>query len=141
MYWRKPCRAHGRAVLCGPDRGFNPWARPGSPGRDFSEWVDVPGVAEKYTWSVMENSLTASMMFLYAEFYRLEGDELCLAKARTLGDSIVRVQQICGDGEIASEWFSSYLIGSRCPHIWLNCSVGTAIRLEEAAATLEKAVP
>ena len=141
VYWRKPCRADGRAVLCGPDRGFNPWARPGSPGRDFSEWVDVPGVAEKYTWSVMENSLTASMMCLYAEFYRLEGDELCLAKARTLGDSIVRVQQICCDGEIASEWFSSYLIGSRCPHIWLNCSVGTAMRLEDAALTLEKAVP
>ena len=141
VYWRKPCRADGRSVLCGPDRGFNPWERPGSPGRDFSEWVDVPGVAEKYTWSVVENSLTASMMRLYAEFYRLEGDELCLAKARTLGDSIVRVQQICGDGEIASEWFSSYLIGSRCPHIWLNCSVGTVTKLEDAAAMLENIAP
>ena len=137
VYWRKPCRADGRSVLCGPDRGFNPWERPGSQGRDFSEWVNEPGVAEKYTWSVMENSLTASMMHLYAEFYKLEGDELCLAKARTLGDSIVRVQQIGGDGEIASEWFASYLIGSRCPHIWLNCSISAVTHLEDVAAIIE----
>ena len=137
VYWRKPCRADGRSVLCGPDRGFNPWERPGSQGRDFAEWVNEPGVAEKYTWSVMENSLTASMMHLYAEFYKLEGDELCLAKARTLGDSIVRVQQIGGDGEIASEWFASYLIGSRCPHIWLNCSISAVTHLEDVAAIIE----
>ena len=134
VFWRKPCRADGRSVLSGPDRGFNPWERPGAPaGRKFAEWVDVPGVAEKYTWMVMENALAAMMMKLYFEFYRLEGDELCLAKARTLGDSIVRVQQMCGDGEIASEWFASYMTGTRCPHIWLNCSVGTVALLEDLA--------
>ncbi len=135
VFWRKPCRADGRSVLSGPDRGFNPWERPGEPaGRKFAEWVDVPGVAEKYTWMVMENSLAAMMMSLYLDFYRLEGDQLCRAKAKTLGDSIVRVQQMCGDGEIASEWFASYMTGTRCPHIWLNCSVNTITLLEDAAS-------
>ena len=137
VFWRKPCRADGRSVLTGPERGFRPWVRPDDPeGRPFSEWIDVPGVTEKYTWSVMENSLAASMMSLYLDFYRLEKDELCLAKAKTLGDSIVRVQQMGGDGEIASEWFASYAVGARCPHIWMNCSVSTAICMEDAAKLL-----
>ena len=137
VFWRKPCRADGRSVLSGPERGFRPWVRPDDPeGRPFSEWIDVPGVTEKYTWSVMENSLAVRMMSLYLDFYRLEKDELCLAKAKTLGDSVVRVQQMGGDGEIASEWFASYAVGTRCPHIWMNCSVSTAIGMEDAAKLL-----
>ena len=138
VFWRKPCRADGRSVLSGPERGFNPWERPDEPeGRKFSEWVDVPGVAEKYTWMVMENALSAMMMKLYSEFYRLEGDALCRAKAMTMGDSIVRVQQMCGDGEIASEWFASYMTGTRDSHLWLNCSIVTITLMEDAATLLE----
>lgn len=141
VFWRKPCRADGRSVLSGPERGFRPWVRPDDPeGRPFSEWIDVPGVAEKYTWMVMENALTAEMMCLYLDFYRLEKDALCLAKAKTLGDAVVRVQEMGGDGEIASEWFASYAVGTRCPHIWMNCSVGTAICMEEAANILDMRV-
>ena len=44
-----------------------------------------------------------------------------------------------GDGEIATEWFSSYMTGTRCPHIWLNCSVTTVTQLEDALPLLEGA--
>ena len=81
--------------------------------------------------------MTAMMMTVYADLYRLEGDELALAKARTLGDSIVRVQQMGGDGEIASEWRKPYFVGSRCPHIWMNCSVHTVTQLEDLAPLLD----
>ncbi|MBR4653295.1 MAG: acetylxylan esterase [Kiritimatiellae bacterium] len=137
VFWRKPSDPDGRCVLVGGDNEFGPWV-PNEGRADFSEWPeDLPGVTEKYRWMMMENALATMMMTVYVDLYRLEGDELALAKARTLGDSIVRVQQMGGDGEIASEWRKPYFVGSRCPHIWMNCSVHTVTQLEDLAPLLD----
>lgn len=137
VFWRKPCRADGECAIVGDDNEFGPWA-PNQAGANFDEWPEgVPGVTEKYRWTMMENSLTALMAQLYVLLYRQDGDKLALAKARTLCDSIVRIQKMGGDGEIASEWRKPNITGSRCPHIWMNCSVGTVTILEKIAPDLE----
>ena len=138
VFWSKPCRADGKCAIVGMDKEFGPW-RPNETGfLDFDEWPEgVPGVAEKYRWLMMENALTASMARLYLLLYRIDGDKLALAKAKTLCDSIVRIQEMGGDGEIASEWRRPNITGSRCPHIWMNCSVSTVAILEDIAAELE----
>ena len=137
VFWRKPSGPDGECVIACKEDVFGPWA-PNRGKLDFSEWPeDLPGVTEKYHWMMMENGLATMMMRVYVDLYRLDGDELALAKARTLGDSVVRVQQMGGDGEIASEWRKQYFVGSRCPHIWMNCSVTTVTTLEDLAPVLE----
>ena len=138
VFWRKPGRADGQCPIVGNDNEFGPWA-PNPPMLDFAEWPEeVPGVTEKYRWTMMESSLAAMMAGLYVDLYRIDGNRLALAKARTLCDSIVRIQKMGGDGEIASEWRKKFIVGSRCPHVWMNCSVATVMRLEGIAAVLEE---
>ena len=103
----------------------------------FDNWIDVPGVREKYRWQVMINSIVASAACAYLELYRLEGDVLSLAKAKTLGDSIVKVQAMGPDGEIATHWVISDLTGVGCINNWTNCGVGSAIGLQELASVVE----
>ena len=138
VFWSKPCRADGKCAIVGTDKEFGPWMPNETGYLDFDEWPEgVPGVTEKYRWTIMENALAASMARLYTLLYRIDGDSLALAKAKTLCDSIVRIQEMGGDGEIASEWRKPNITGSRCPHIWMNCSVATVTILEEIAAELE----
>lgn len=68
---------------------------------------------------------------------RLEGDELALAKAKTLCDSIVKVQAMGPDGEIATHWVISDLTGVKCINNWTNCGVGAAMALQEMASVVE----
>ena len=87
----------------------------------------------------MINSVTASMMGAYLDLYRLEGDELSLAKAKTLGDSIVKVQAMGPDGEIATHWvMRDVLKGVHCTENWTNCGVGTVAALQNLIQVLEK---
>ena len=137
VFWRKPCRADGKCVLVGKEDEFGPWA-PNKSGMDFAEWPeDMPGVAEKYHWSMMESALATSMAKLYFLLYRHDGDLLALEKARTLCDSVVRIQEMGGDGEIASEWRMPIIAGSLRSENWMNCSVATVLTLEELASGLE----
>ena len=146
--WRKPCRADGRGIVSEPWHRFNPVWNPvcsmdGMPYGNWSEsfdgWVDVPGVVEKYRWYVMINAVTALMIEAYLDLYRLEGDELSLAKAKTLGDSIVKVQAMGPDGEIATHWvMRDVLKGVHCTENWTNCGVGTVAALQDLAQVLEK---
>ena len=149
--WRKPCRADGRGIISEPWHGFNPVWSPVCPMDDmsykhyrnwedsFDEWIDVPGVREKYRWQVMINSLVASTACAYLELYRIDGDKLSLAKAKTLGDSIVKVQAMGPDGEIATQWvMRDVLKGVHCTENWTNCGVGAAIGLEELAQKFEE---
>ena len=144
MCWRKPCRANGHGMLSEPWHNFHPVWSPvcsmnGNAFRLFDNWVDVPGVMEKYRWSIMLNVLNAMAMHMYLEMYRIEKDELCLAKAKTLADSIVRVQAMGPDGEIATHWdMGDVAKGVRCLQNWTNCGVWTVLRLEELAMELEK---
>ena len=104
----------------------------------FDNWIDVPGVMEKYRWQVMICDITAEMASAYLELYKLEGDELALAKAKTLCDSIVKVQAMGPDGEIATHWVISDLTGASCINNWTNCGVGAAMGLLKMASVVEK---
>lgn len=139
--WRKPCRADGRGIVSEPWHRFNPVWSPvcsidgmpfGNWSESFDDWVDVPGIVEKYRWYVMINGVTASMMGAYLDLYRLEGDRLSLAKAKTLGDSIVKVQAMGPDGEIATHWvMRDVLKGVECTENWTNCGVGAVMELQQ----------
>lgn len=144
--WRKPCRADGRGIVSEPWHRFNPVWNPvcsldGKPWGNWSErfdnWIDVPGIVEKYRWYVMINGVTAMVINAYLDLYRIEGDELSLAKAKTLGDSIVKVQAMGPDGEIATHWVVSDLTGVKCPNNWTNCGVGSVIALQDLAAVTD----
>lgn len=147
--WRKPCRADGRGIISEPWHGFNPVWSPVCSMEDmaykryrnwsesFDNWIDVPGVMEKYRWQVMINSLAGGLACAYLDLYRLEGDELALAKAKTLCDSIVKVQAMGPDGEIATHWVISDLTGVKCINNWTNCGVGAAMALQEMASVVE----
>ena len=147
--WRKPCRADGTGIVSEPEHGFNPVWNPvcnmddnphGNWSERFDNWIDVPGIVEKYRWYVMINGTTALAMRAYLALYRAEGDELSLAKAKTLGDSMVRVQEMDGGAEIATHWVVSDLTGISCPNNWTNCGLGAVLALQELAEVVE-AVP
>ena len=142
--WRKPCRADNHGILSEACHGFNPvWCSIedacGAPGtRFFGNWVDVPGVMEKYRWSIMVNGVVGLAMRAYLEYYRISHDELALAKAKTLGDSIVRVQAMGPDGEIATHWdVRDVAKGVGCLQNWTNCGVSAVLHLEELAREVE----
>ena len=139
--WRKPCRANGHGMLSEPWHGFNPrWSSvvDKTEGRDFANWVDVPGVLEKYRWSIMENTLAALASRTYMALYRVSCDELAFAKARTLADSIVRVQAMGPHGETVTHWdLRCVARGISCTHNWVNCGVHTAAYLAELSHLME----
>jgi hypothetical protein len=94
---------------------------------------------EKYRWSININSVVAMALRMYLELYRVTGDELALAKAKTLGDSIVRVQAMGPDGEIATHWdLRDVKKGVSCLQNWTNCGVISVVHLEELAKEVEK---
>lgn len=141
--WRPPFQADGRGILSEPKHGFNPLWNPIIPMtwgfRRSENWIDVPGVMEKYRWSININSVVAMALRMYLELYRVTGDELALAKAKTLGDAIVRVQAMGPDGEIATHWdLRDVKKGVSCLQNWTNCGVISVVHLEELAKEVEK---
>ena len=101
------------------------WEEP-CPEGAAHKWSVAPGVFEQYSYRVPVDASAAKMVTAYLALYRVTGNPLDLAKARTLGDSIVRSQNE-KLGMLPTIW----LKGSG--DFWLNCMISDLEALERLA--------
>ena len=126
VVWRAPCR---------PD-GTGAW----NPNYPFFAWR-TPAVLEQYECYSPIDASSALLIRTYLAIYKAEGRTLDLAKARALGDSMVRNQD--ASGRIRTYWIpepgdGSDLAGAiRLPlgGDWFNCMFADAEALGELAGT------
>ena len=121
VLWKMPFRKDGT----GPISDDTPM----NTGSCYEEWFDVPGAYEQYNWYLPIDSSAAKMIRGYLAFYKAEGRETDLAKARALGDAITIMQAKHGkDGAIPTHWVK-WEVGQPT-HPWINCGIGTANTLK-----------
>lgn len=124
VVWRPPCRADG----------VGPW----TPIYPFWSWR-TPAVLEQYSCYSPIDASSAKLIRTYLALYAAEGRALDLAKARALGDSMLRNQD--PSGRIRTYWIPEPGDGSplegaiRLPlgGDWFNCMVADAQALGELA--------
>ena len=95
----------------------------------FANW-HVPCGLEQYHFYVPIDSATAKIIDLWLTLYRIEGNQLDLLKARTLGDSIVSMMK--PGGRLPTSWQTED--GGDPSYDWPNCmyyTAGTLARLAE----------
>ena len=92
---------------------------------------DTPSVLEQYSCFVPIDASAAKMIRAYLALWRATGEPELLAKARTLGDTITRVQT--PEGRIPTFWTHDTL--DQPLYDWLNCmgsSAGALMELDDA---------
>lgn len=123
--------AAARELLRWSEDQFVCWRQPGKDdrlalyGRQFVEWIVEPAVIEQYYYRVPVDASAAKLVNTYLAIYRAEGNPLDLAKARTLGDSIIRSQR--ADGSIPTLWPKGG------DSLWINCMIASLEALENLA--------
>lgn len=130
VMWRAPCR---------PD-GTGPW----NPTYPFWSWR-TPAVLEQYSCYSPIDASSAKLINTYMALYSAEGHQLDLAKARALGDSMVRNQD--ASGRLRTYWIpepgdgSDFAGAVRLPlgGDWFNCMVADAEALGALADAAEAA--
>ena len=127
--------AQARELLRFAEDQFVCWERPWRAERrsfqqpQFVEWKVEPAVVEQYFYREAIDASAAKLIRTYLALYRASGNPLDLAKARTLGDSCVRMQE--KGGRIPTVW--SYE-GCNAPGSdWINCMLATFEALDELA--------
>ena len=126
VVWRAPCRQDGTGA----------W----NPIYPFFAWR-TPAVLEQYQCYSPIDASSALLIRTYLALYKAEGRPLDLAKARALGDSMVRNQDV--SGRIRTYWIpepgdGSDLAGAiRLPlgGDWFNCMFADAEALGELAGS------
>lgn len=120
--WEKPCAANGHGVN-------TPIGDPFAQQNRYNDWF-YPCVLEQYVYYVPVDASSAKLIRTYLALYRAEGDPLDLAKARALGDALVRIQR--PNGYIPTEYA---LVEKRDNPMqgWLNCTCATVAALSELA--------
>ena len=120
--WEKPCAANGHGVN-------TPIGDPFAQQNRYNDWF-YPCVLEQYVYYVPVDASSAKLIRTYLALYRAEGDPLDLAKARALGDALVRIQR--PSGYIPTEYA---LVEKRDNPMqgWLNCTCATVAALSELA--------
>lgn len=102
---------------------------------DTSIWHTPCGL-EQYEFYVPIDSSTAGIMNAFKEMHALTKKPLYLEKAKTLADSITRVQN-AENGQISTHWFTEgYKI--KDDNLWINCMFATANHLFDLADYLDK---
>ncbi len=114
VYWEQPFSGERIGLL--------------SHGR-WAEWMVAPAVVEQYHYRMPVDSSAARLIQTYLALYEVTGNPLDLAKARTLGDAIVRVQH--ADGRIPTLWAKGE--GDDLQNDWINCLVHALEVLEQLA--------
>ena len=130
VMWRAPCR---------PD-GTGPW----NPIYPFWSW-HTPAVLEQYSCYSPIDASSAKLIRTYLALHAAEGRPLDLAKARALGDSMVRNQDV--SGRLRTYWIpesgdgSAFAGAVRLPRggDWFNCMVADAEALGALADAVEVA--
>ena len=99
-------------------------------------WADafrLPAVVEQYHYRELIDASAAKMIRAYLALYRATGNPLDLAKARTLGDSCVRMQR--DNGRIPTLW--NHADAEDVQEDWLNCMIATLRALQELSEERE----
>jgi len=136
--------AQARELLRWSEDQFVCWEMPARPDLKSSplevenpefgvrHWSIYPGVLEQYTWYVLIDASAAKLIRTYLALYRAERNPLDLAKARALGDAIVRSQEMMGTGCIPTKWIDWDVKPDSEP--WVNCAIHSAMALRELSA-------
>ena len=135
--WPKDAKriAQAREILRFSEDQFVVWERPADKGAcnlmdvRGESWAVVPAVVEQYYYREAVDASAEKLMLTYLALYRATGNPLDLAKAKTLGDSLVRVQQ--PSGRIPTVWPTETLGDPQ--YDWLNCMAVSAGALFDLA--------
>ena len=120
--------AQCRRILRFCEKRFVCWERP----ENHPNW-DVPSVLEQYECFVPIDASAAKMIRAYLALWRATGEPELLAKARTIGDTVTRVQT--PEGRIPTFWTHDTL--GQPSYDWLNCMGAAATALLELADATE----
>ena len=101
--------------------------------RETNNWVDVPCVLEQYVYYVPIDASASKMIAAYKRAYEITKNKLYLAKACTLANSLVKVQDL-NTGVYPTVWLKS---GFDYKEIWLNCLYYDCSVMMELADMLE----
>ena len=99
-------------------------------GKDYSRWFQFPAACEQYGYLVPCDATAGRIVRGWVSLYKLTKDPLDLAKARAMGDAIVRIQE--PSGRIQTEW-RRYFTGHP-EEDWLDDMTDTLIALEALAS-------
>lgn len=128
--------AQARELLRFAEDQFVVWSRPKDRGSSDlmallgDGWDVEPAVVEQYFYREAVDASAAKLVSTYLALYQASGNPLDLAKARTLGDAIVRIQK--DNGRIQTIWSTKK--GVNLQSDWVNCmasSVGALVNLAE----------
>ena len=128
--------AQARELLRFAEDQFVVWQRPKNADDDSllallgRGWAMEPAVVEQYFYREAVDASAAKMIDTYLALYRATGNPLDLAKARTLGDSIVRVQR--ENGRIPTIWSLGAV--DRLQSDWINCMAASVRALVNLSA-------
>lgn len=125
--WEKPCAANGHGVS-------TPFGAPNGQQNRYDDWY-FPCAMEQYVYYVPVNASCAKVIGAFLAMYRAEGNPLDLAKAKALGDSLVRIQR--PSGYIPTE-YAKVEIRDEPMKSWLSCSCETLQALVELSEIKEK---
>ena len=121
--WERPCLPNGMGinVLMGrPSVGVN----------DYDTWF-FPCALEQYAWYVPIDASVALMVRSYLAMYEATKNPLDLARARALGDALVRIQR--PSGYIPTEIFQEPDVNKQDGG-WINCTCSSVRALTALAA-------
>ena len=125
VFWERPCRTDGTGIRTNDGRHHRDDVT-----ADYLKWLDFPSVAEQYRWYIPIDASNAKLINTYLALYRVTGSKLDLAKARTLGDTLTRVQ--LDSGRIPTQLAEYNLLDAGGD--WVNCMLAAARALENLAA-------
>ena len=136
--WPKDAKrlAQARELLRFAEDQFVVWERPKEKGADDllallgGGWDVEPAVVEQYYYREAVDASAAKLIETYLALHKACGTPLDLAKARTLGDSIVRIQK--ENGRIQTIWTSR--AGQSLQSDWVNCMAASVQALVKLAA-------
>ena len=129
--------AQARELLRFAEDQFVYWERPFKNERidiieygGWDEWIVEPAVVEQYHYRMPVDASAAKLIRTYLALHKASGNPLDLAKARTLGDALVRVQT--EKGRIPTLWSAH---GSASTNDdWINCMIASILALGELEA-------
>ena len=127
--WERPCRPDGIGPRWHNRPDEKKWVQ-----NDYLDWV-VPAVTEQYQCYHPIDASAAKLIDTYLALHAATGSALDLAKAKTLADSIVNVQD--PDGRLPTHWNISRF--SDRDYDWINCMIAAANALERLADVLDSA--
>ena len=122
--WERPSRPDGIGPRWRNEAGKRKWVQ-----TDYLDW-HLPGVMEQYHCYHPIDASAAKLIRTYLALYAATGNALDLAKAKTLGDAVVNVQE--DDGRIPTHWNVSHFHDR--DYDWINCMIAAADALAELDA-------